>query len=381
MFHVDIPTRPELERLIAFRAPACVSIYLPTTPKSQAAEADRIALDNLIGEAEAQLAAVVDDRAARMRVRDIVEGLAELVDDDAFWRLQARSLAVFATPTQVLTYRLANRLTATVEVSDRFHIKPLLRAVTTSQEAFVLALSQDAVRLVEVTADLPPTAVRVPQMPRSLADAVGRGSLESRSPRGRLQGSEGKKVRMGQYARAVDQSLRAFLAGREEALIIAATSPMDDIFKSHCTYPRLAERTILGNPDTTSDHELAQAARGIIEHLRADETEEFAALFDVRTRAGRTTTDIAEAARAATFGAVAAIAVDIDATVPGILDDENGSVTLAATGSAETYGVVDQIAARVLATGGRVLALRRNEIPGGGELAAVLRYAAPPPSA
>ena len=83
----------------------------------------------------------------------------------------------------------------------------------------------------------------------------------------------------------------------------------------------------------------------------------------------------AQAARAATYGAVAAVAVDIDAPVPGQVDDADGSVTFAASASAETHGIVDQIAGRVLMTGGRVLALRRDEIPGGGELAAILRYA------
>lgn len=375
MLHVDIPTRPELERLITHRGPACVTIYLPTTPESQEAEADRIALDNLVGEAEAKLLEAAADREARMRVRTIVESLAEVVDDDAFWRLQARSLAVFATADQVLTFRLANRLSASLDVSDRFCVKPLLRAVTMRHEAFVLAISQDAVRLVEVTADLAPTTVKVPEMPRDLSDAVGRGSLDSRSPRGRLQGSEGKKVRLGQYARAVDQALRSFLAGRDEPLILAATSPLDNIVRAHLSYPHVTARTILGNPDTTSDHELAQPVRGILDGLHAEEVRAFAELFEARSRAHRTTTDITRAARAATLGAVAEIAVDIDARVPGLVDDEDGSVTFAESFSAETYGVVDQIAGRVLLTGGRVLALRRDEIPGGGELAAVLRYA------
>lgn len=356
MLHVDMPTRPELERLIAHRGPACVSIYLPTTPSSRDAEADRIARDNLIGEAEAQLQAAAADRDARLRVRDVVEGLAEIVDDDAFWRAQANSLAIFGTADHVLTFRLANHLGATVEVADRFHVKPLLRAVTLRHEAFVLAISQDAVRLVEVTADLPPATIKVSEMPGDLADAVGRGSLDSRSPRGRLQGSEGKKVRLGQYARAVDQALRAFLAGRDEPLILAATSPLDDIVRSHFSYPHLAAGTILGNPDDTSDHELARAARDILTGLHVHEVAAFAELFEARTRAQRTTTDVAHAARAATHGAVAAIAVDIDARLPGRVDDADGSVTFADTASAETHGVVDQIAGRVLLTGGRVLA-------------------------
>ena len=33
MLHVDIPTLPEIRALIAARADACVSIYVPTTPE------------------------------------------------------------------------------------------------------------------------------------------------------------------------------------------------------------------------------------------------------------------------------------------------------------------------------------------------------------
>jgi hypothetical protein len=37
--------------------------------------------------------------------------------------------------------------------------------------------------------------------------------------------------------------------------------------------------------------------------------------------------------------------------------------------------VVDEIARRVLLTDGRVLAVRRDDIPGGAPVAAILRYA------
>jgi len=377
MLHVDMPTRADLESLIGHRGPACISIYLPTTPLTREAQADRIALDNLAGEAIAQLdaATAADDRPQRMRVREMAELLRELVDDDEFWATQARSLAVFVGADRVRTFRLANRLQASVEVADRFHVKPLLRAVTMRHEAFVLALSQDAVRLVEVAADLPPMTVRVPDLPADLADAVGRGSLESRSPRGRLQGAEGKKVRLAQFVRAVDAALRTFLAGRDVPLILAATAPVESIFRAACSYPHLTAQGIGGNPDTVSDHELAKAARGVLDGVHAEEVRTFAELFETRARAGRTTTDVAQAARAATYGAVAALAVDFDAHAPGTVADDDGAVTLAAAASAETHGVVDEIAGRVFTSGGRVLALRRHDIPGGGELAAVLRYA------
>lgn len=371
MLHVDMPTRSDLERLITHREPACVSIYLPTTPLTQDAQADRIALKNLAAEAASQLRA---GGHGERPVRAIEAHLDELVEDDDFWATQARSLAVFVTEGRVLTFRLANRLQPAAEVADRFHVKPLLRAVTAGHEAFVLALSQSAVRLVEVAADVAAATVKVPDLPRDMSHAVGRSSLESRSARGRIQGSEGKKVRMAQYARAVDGALREFLAGRETPLILASTAPLDSIFRAACTYPHLVAEPIQGNPDTISDHDLAIAARGVLDAEHARQVAEFAALFEQRGREGRTTTDIAHAAKAATYGAVSAIAVDIDTTVPGLVDDEDGSVTFAEKGSADTHGVVDQIAGRVLLSGGRVLAVRAADIPGGGQLAAVLRY-------
>jgi hypothetical protein len=59
-----------------------------------------------------------------LSVRDVLDDLA---DDDAFWARQAHSLAVFATPSGARTFQVAYRLSPLVEVSDRFHIKPLLR--------------------------------------------------------------------------------------------------------------------------------------------------------------------------------------------------------------------------------------------------------------
>ncbi|HOW50292.1 MAG TPA: hypothetical protein PLB26_21835, partial [Rubrivivax sp.] len=94
MLYVDIPSRYDIERLGAARADACVSIYLPTTPLTQAAQADRIALKNLAADAVGRLRAMGVDKA---RAAAVEESLADLVDDDEFWRFQAHSLAVLAT--------------------------------------------------------------------------------------------------------------------------------------------------------------------------------------------------------------------------------------------------------------------------------------------
>lgn len=370
MLYVDIPTRADIERLGAVRAAACVSIYLPTTPLTQDAQADRIALKNLAGSAIGHLRSQGSGKA---EVDAIEESLADLVDDDEFWRFQARSLAVLATAAETLTFRLPNTLQAEALAGDRFFIKPLLRALTVPQSAYVLALAQGAVRLVEVSGDLPSVTVKVAGLPSDVASAVGKASILDRSQSGRIQGTEGQKVRMRQYARLVDQALRGLLAGSETPLILAAAQPLDAIFRSVCSYPHLVAESIAGNPEQASDEDLGRASRAVLDRLHRAELAALRALFEARSAQGRTTTDIAQAAKAATFGAVATLLVDIDDVVPGHIDDE-GRVSFDAARQS-SHGVVDQIAARALASGARVLGLRRADMPGGGSLAAILRYA------
>ncbi len=369
--HVDIPTRADVDRLLAGRHPSSVSLYLPTDPVSSG-QAERVDLHNLAAEARRQLEAA---GAPKADVETIGAALAELGDDDAFWRHQGRSLAVLVTPQGLTSFRLPNRLVSLVAVSDRFDVKPLLRAVTFPQVAFVLALAQGSVRVIEALPEGAPFEVDVPGMPSDAASAAGMSSIADRAPRGAIQGSEGRKVRLRQYARQVDHALRPFLRGQDVPLILAAAEPIDSIYRSVSTYPRLAAEGIAGNPEATSDADLVARARIVLDGLYADELREIRDLYELRGSQGRAAADIVDVARAATIGAVDTVLVDIDDTVPGSVDDETGAVTFAETDDAVAYGVIDEIARRVWLTGGRVLAVRREDVPGEGPVAAILRYA------
>jgi hypothetical protein len=367
----DIPTRAQLERLLAARDPWSVSIYLPTDPSSRG-EAERIELKNLAGEAWTQLGQA---GAARADIAAIDDELADLVDDDEFWRYQARSLALFLTPSTTTTFRLPNNLISVVEVSDRFHLKPLLRTATFPHAAFVLALAQNSVRLLEIAPELEPGEIRVPDLPKDVASAVGKSSIRDRAPSRRIQGSEGQKTRMRQYARQIDQALRPLLSGLDLPLILAATEPLDSIYRSVNSYPSLVAASLPGNPEALSDAELAESARRVLDDLYAAELRTIQETYALRASQRRASADIADVARAATFGLVDTVLVDIDESVPGYVDEQSGAVTFDDADDAVNYGVVDEIARRVWLNGGRVLAIRRDDIPGNGSVAAILRYA------
>jgi hypothetical protein len=370
ILHADIPTRAQLDRLLVNRDPASLSVYVPTDPAS-ANVGERIELRNLMAQGVDQLR---DAGVAKRELAAIEEEVADLVDDGDFWRHQARSLAAFATPEGLTTFRLPNRLLGVVEAADRFYVKPLLRTVTFPQVAFVLALAQGSVRLIEVSPDVEPTEVTLPDMPQDAASAAGRSSLADKAPIRRIQGDEGRKLRLRQYARKVDQALRPFLSGLDVPLILAAAEPLDSIYRSLNSYPRLAPSGIGGNPERTPNGELAARAREVLDELYADELRATQELFERRRSEGRGLVDIGDVARAATFGAVDTLLIDIDDIVPGSVDEDTGAVTLADAPTAAGYGVVDEIARRSWLAGATVLAVRREEVPDGASVAAILRY-------
>lgn len=366
MLHTDIPARSEIKALAAVAEPWCVSIYTPTESDTADPERNRIAFSNQARRA----LELVTDSAARAALEEEFDAY---IDDAHFWRFQSRTLVVLATPQRIRTYRLPNQLTASETVGDRFDLQRLLRAVTFPQTAFVLALAEGGVRLVEVTADRPARTVPVPGMPTSASDHARKASLGDRAPKGRVQGDEGRKMRVRQYARAIDTELRDVLTGRDIPLILAATEPIDSLFRSVNSYDHLLGESIAGNPEHTSDQDLADRSREVLDRHYAAQLAELLDVLDRRRNEGRAATDISDLARAATAGAVDTLLVDIDAAVPGTVSAD-GAVTFGDSGDTEVPGVLDEIGRRVLLTDGDVRAVRATDLPAGTQIAGILRY-------
>ena len=371
MLHIDLPTRAEILHLAGTRATPCVTLYVSTTPLTQDAQADRIALKNLAKEAMRQLEAVDTPKRSLWPIQ---QAIAEIEADDRFWAYQANSLAIFLTPESVKTYRLPSKMDNQVHVSDRFHLKPILRAVTFPHDGYILAVGMGAVRLIEISADLPPHPVKIDDFPKDMADAIGRRSHIA--IKGEMGGREAtsENALLTRYARVLDEALRPFLSGQERPLIVAAAEPMASVFRSVSSYPFTVDDALGGSADHTPDHVLAEAARAVLDRQYAAEIAALRVLFTARENQGRATTDMARAARAATFGAVDTLLVDMDAAIPGRIDEDDGSISLAEAPGADSYGVVDEIVSRALKSGARVLSVRQSDLPGDGVLAAILRY-------
>ena len=364
--HIDLPTRSDIERLAAAQESCCVSVYLPTSTAPVDSESNQLRARTLFKTA----VGLVRERADAETAAAIEGQLNDLLEDTSFWFELGRSLALFVTGKQLVEFRLPNQVSEHVAVGERFAIIPILRSITFPHSALVLALSQHDFRLVQVSADTPAQEIPLPNAPHDAASAVNLDSIAGRSQFGRLQGDEGRKVRLTQYARSVDHALRPLLNGKSLPLILAATEPLESIYRNLSGYAHVAADTIRGNPEDLSEAQLADAARKIMDDLYAEELSQVHEMLADRRSQGRASSDLSDLARAATFGAIATLAVDMEAKVAGSIDDD-GSLTLDAGANGD---VLEEIARQAILSGARVLAVRQADMPAGIQAAGLLRY-------
>lgn len=391
MLHIDIPTLAEFKALAAIKDDACVSLYVPTEPSRERERQNRIALVDLAKAAlqqlkeagiDKRLIALIEEQFGHLagthkndhdddKIRKLQNRNPDPIDE--FWKFQGHCLAVLATPRMLRTFRLPYRAKPMAEVADRFHLVPLICTMTSPQDIFVLALAEKGVRLLRVFANLPPVRVPVPDLPEDAEAVARRASIRERNWKGHLQGSEAAKILLHKFARSVDHALHGLFAGRSAPLALAADEPLASIFRSVNTYPGLIDEAIAGNPNLMTDAQLEDAALPMLDRLYRSELKAIIARFD-ELRPRRATTDVSYAAHAVTAAAIEELLIDLDAVVPGIVSEFDGSVIYSASDDAEVYSVVDEIARRALFTGARVLGARRDDLPGRAPLVAVLRY-------
>lgn len=368
MAHKDIPSRGDIDLLAAVREPNSVSIYTPVGHLPEDGERARIELKNQLREATSQMEAAEVDKAVIERVKESVESLLR---DTMFWQYQSNSLAVFVSAEVFETFRLPNVLGATVDVSDRFYIKPLLRTITFPQSAYVLALSQKDVRLVKVTADNPARELQPTDMPTDI-DTYLNLDLTGRATFGR--GSEDGDLRAQQFTAAINKAVLPVLRQERLPLIIAAAEPLASAYRRTNSYKFLAAETISGNPEALSAEQLAERTRPILDELYAEEIAAVREEYQAKAAQGLGATDIAHVARAGVYSAIDSLMVDIDHRMPGFLNEETAEIIESEADDAANYGVIDEILRLTLLVNGKVYAVRADDMPDGAAVAATFRF-------
>jgi hypothetical protein len=388
---MDILTKAELEQLMHKEQQWCVSIYMPTHRTGREAQQDPIRLKNLLGEAEKRLS---DQGVGGRDVQQMLEPASKLLQDSHFWQHQSDGLAIFITSNRVRRYRLPLNFEESVAVMDHFYIKPLLPLLTGDGQFYILALSQNEVRLL-IGTRYSVSEVDIGQVGGSLAEAIpsvnhqmslqlhtsgstgGKSGSGSVTFHGQGGGSdESAKNELLRYFRLVSDGLTEFLKGDQVPLVLAGVEYLLPIYKEANTYPDLIDMVIKGNPDLLSADELHKSAWEIIGPLfQAAQEEAFAHYQQLAGQASERVADTLEKiVPAAYHGQVETLFVAAGEQQWGILNPVTNEIEIHDQIESGDEPLLDLAAVQTYLNGGTVYAVEPEMVPGEITAAAVLRY-------
>ncbi|HET9311073.1 MAG TPA: hypothetical protein VFP41_07610 [Actinomycetota bacterium] len=313
MDHID---RNDLQRLVAVSPETGprTSIYLPTNRSGADTTQDAIRLKNLLRDAATTLGAM-GWRAPE--VTAYLERAAALLQDPIFWRHQVDGLAVFVGPGDFRAFRLPLRFDEHAIVGDRYHVKPLLPYFAADGHFFVLAMSQNRVRLLEGSRHSV-DELELQQVPTSLAEALRYDDMErelllhvaGRSPaspaifHGHGAGGEVDKERLDRFLGQVDRGIVEILRGDHAHVVLAGVGYVTARYRALSSLVTIERQTIEGNPDELRAEELHERAWDIVEPRMQDDINADLARFAELDGTGRTSSDLAEILPAATQGRI-----------------------------------------------------------------------------
>ncbi|MCI0457743.1 MAG: hypothetical protein L0Z62_12295 [Gemmataceae bacterium] len=380
---MDFFSRDDLRTLLANRQPPCVSMYMRTT--RGVAHEDKTRWKNQVREAEERLVAA-GQRAPK--ANEFLNSARELLEDAPFWLNVSAGLAAFLSPELVRTYRVPLPLDDLVLVADRFHVKPLLPLLAGNGRFFVLALSQNHVRLLQGT-HYTAQQIDLQGVPTSLREAllhgdqVGMSTFHTRTtaggPVGRREAVvhgqgvdvEGTKESILEYFQGVDRGLHRYLREEQAPLVPAAADFLLPIYRLANTYPHLLDEGLEGNPDRLSAHELHNRAWVLVQpHLQRTQ-EKIAALYRQLTGTGRTSNDVAAVVAAAYQGQIQYLFVALDQEQWGTFDPAALKAQVHDAAQKGDEDLVNLAAVHTLAHKGTVYPVELDQMPEHTPLAAI----------
>ncbi|HEX6902749.1 MAG TPA: hypothetical protein VF789_23750 [Thermoanaerobaculia bacterium] len=375
----------DLAELLEERPGPCVSIYLPTVPAAVRRPQGPIRLRHLLGQAGARLAAEGLDGAA---IGDLLGPLEDLLHDSSFWNTREEGTALFRAPGFTRAFHLPAAFPERCTVGDHFFLKPLLPLAAGDDRFYVLALSENEVRLLEATClEVGRPVVR--DLPTSLSAALGeqktaqnlqyhtasstRAGGRPAVYHGQGVGEEAVKEELHRYLRRVEAAVRRFLAGRKAPLVLAGAEPLVSIYREISGYANLAGRVISGNSERLSDEELRDRAWQILEPAFQEPRRRAAERFGDLTGTRQVSSDVTEILPAALHGRVGTLFLACDADLWGRLDPLE-KIEIHPAPETGDEDLLNAAAVFSLRRGGTVYGVDRGEVPGGAALAAIYRY-------
>jgi len=396
---MDLFNREELRRLAQMQDDVCISIYMPAHRYESGWSQNPTRFKNLMREARDDLR---DIGYKEDQIDELFADAQNQADDSAFWRNMSDGLAIFITGSSTEFFRLPLAFDELSVVGERFHLKPLFPLIATNNRFYLLALSQNDVRLYQGThqavsevesAEIPSDIVQAvlqyedpeQQLQFRTSNRAGGDSGTSRSDAqfhgqgtSEDQSAEPQDL-LKRFFRKIDDSVSDYLNGEEAPLVLAGVSEYLPLYKEANSYPHLVEDQIIsGNPEPLGAQELHEKAWDIVEPVFLQVQKDALELFDQMyyQDGDLASDDFHEIVPACAYSRVDTLFVPIGQYRWGKFDPQHNTVELHEDQQPGDEDLLDYAAVNAYLNGSTVHALTPQNMPGGRSVAATFRFRA-----
>jgi hypothetical protein len=383
---MDRITQDQLRKtFLTAHSGTCISLYMPAHRSGRETEQNPIRFKNLLRQAEEQM---LDKGLSSSQVEALLKEPQRLLADPMYWQYQSDGLAMFCAEDHFHCFRLPVGFAELVVIADRFHIKPLLRLIASDGIFYILAISQNRLRLLQGTRhsvnelDLGDTPQRLSeafpddspekQLQFHTGSSVGSGDRSAMFHGHEI--SNELKNRIQQWFRSIDKRLRDLLPDKQSPLVLAGVGTLFPLYKDVNSYPHLMNEGVPGNPAGMKMEELQQKAWKIVEPVFEKKRAAAYDRYHQLAGTGQTTSEVTDAVVSAHHGRVEALFVAVGVQVWGAYDSNTDRVVIHESPKPGDGDLLDLSAIRTLINGGEVYAVAPEEVPDRALVAAVLRY-------
>ena len=361
-----------------------ISLYQPTHRYRPENKQDLIRFNNLIQKIENSL----EERHDKKDIESIMKPFKALAQDQIFWNNTADGLAILSNGDKCVVYRLESTVEELALVSDRFHIKPLIRYFQSSDRYHLLGLDRNEFTLYEGNRYGFEEIKLDPDIPRTIEDVIGDeysepylnpSSYGGAGGTAMFHGHGGRKDEIDKdterYFRYIDKFvLDNYSNTMKIPLILVCLDEHHGFFKNITNNPYLMEKGIRQDYTALDLEQMRESAWEVMEPFYLEKTKKVTERYNIQRSKSLASDDLGEISRAALEGRVALLLLEADRSVSGTINKETGELKRKDSEGSEFDNVLDELAKMIFENKGNVIILPKERMPSTTGAAAVYRY-------